>query len=103
MDCCQQEGFCPFYHRELWGKQWRTAHNIDCEQAQHERLKAMLLTLPPMSPPEPRIEAPPQTPQPTSGTPDNPQVEAQQAPAKKRGCGCGKSIKPPTASQYRRK
>ena len=43
MNCCEKEGYCSFYKRELWGLTYRLAHGIDCSDADHEQMKKTLM------------------------------------------------------------
>lgn len=70
MNCCEKEGFCTTYQRELWGQQWRIIHGVDGTPEQQAQYQAMFKN-------------------------SSPVVQSQSIPApaaatKPKGCGCGK-------------
>lgn len=40
--CCDKEGFCPTYQRELWGRQWRVVHGIEGTESEQQYYCKML-------------------------------------------------------------
>ncbi len=86
LTCCDHEGFCPTFQRELWGRIFRHAHGVDCTPDEHNSMREMLMKSLPEAPEASSVEVQ-QIEQPIPAT-------QPKRPQKRKGCGCGRKLKP---------